>query len=409
MIRPLLDVLCRSRLLGGLALAGAILVARPAAALVLDRVVLVQRHGVRAPTQSPEALARFSERRWPTWPVGAGELTPKGAEVVGLVADAIRAGYAAKGLLPAQGCPGEALVVWADGRVSRTRESGRVMADRLAPGCGLPVASRPDGDRDPVFDSFSDTCRLDRDATRAAITAAFGSGLTDPATDDAVRAVWAILRPGETPGPSSVTVKHDGVHLEGALGVAAPASEIMLLEYAEGLPPTAIGWGLAATPARIAPLLAARNRGEAITARLPAVSLRRGAAMARLMLATLAGETQAADPAVGPGTRLLALAGHDTNLVAMAGVFGVDWTLPGQPDRAAPATAFALEGWRDEATGERRVGLSLWYAELDGLRALDPATVHAVPVPLPGCEGGLCPLGELHRRILSRIPAECGQ
>ncbi len=32
-------------------------------------------HGVRAPTQSPEALARFSERGWPSWPVGAGELT----------------------------------------------------------------------------------------------------------------------------------------------------------------------------------------------------------------------------------------------------------------------------------------------------------------------------------------------
>ncbi|RVU19785.1 histidine-type phosphatase [Methylobacterium oryzihabitans] len=409
MIRHLLDVLCSRRLLGGAALAGAILTASPGAALVLDRVVLIQRHGVRAPTQSPEALARFSERGWPGWPVGAGELTPKGARVVGLVADAIRAGYVARGLLPAQGCPGEALAVWADGRVRRTRESGREMADRLAPGCGVPVGAKPDGTRDPVFDSFSETCRLDPEATRAAIAETFGGGLTDPATDTAVRAVWAILRPGETPGPSSVAVKHDGVELKGPLSVAAPASEIMLLEYAQGLPPAEIGWGLATTPAQIGPLLPARNRGEAITGRLPAVSLRRGAAMARLMLAALAGETRAADPAVGPGTRLLALAGHDTNLVNMAGVFGVDWTLPGQPDRAAPATAFALEGWRDEATGERRVGLTLWYAELDGMRALDPAKVHAVPVPLPGCENGLCPLTDLRQRILSRIPSECGR
>ncbi len=124
-------------------------------------------------------------------------------------------------------------------------------------------------DRDPVFDSFSDSCRLDPGSTRDAVAAAFGSGLTDPPTDAAVRAIWEILRPGEAPGPSSVAVKHDGIELEGSLGVAAPASEIMLLEYAQGMPAADTGWGLAATPARIAPLLAARNRGEAITERLP--------------------------------------------------------------------------------------------------------------------------------------------
>ncbi len=71
--------------------------------------------------------------------------------------------------------------------------------------------------------------------------------------------------------------------------------------------------------------------------------------------------------------KLLAFAGHDDNLSNMAGVFGADWTLPGQPDDTAPATAFALERRRDTATGAVTVSLRIFYAQLEGMRRLDPA------------------------------------
>ncbi|MFX7949466.1 hypothetical protein ABTK52_18935, partial [Acinetobacter baumannii] len=51
---------------------------------VLDRVVLVQRHGVRAPTQSPDMLAEWSARAWPRWPVAPGQLTERGGQVVAM-------------------------------------------------------------------------------------------------------------------------------------------------------------------------------------------------------------------------------------------------------------------------------------------------------------------------------------
>lgn len=128
---------------------------------VLERVVLVQRHGVRAPTQSPETLDGWSARGWPVWPVGRGELTDKGAQVVALVADGVREHYAARGLLSAQGCTEGAVRVWADGKDERTRRSGREMAVRLAPGCGVHALSGSPGAHDRLFDSAKGACMLE--------------------------------------------------------------------------------------------------------------------------------------------------------------------------------------------------------------------------------------------------------
>ncbi|WP_029003380.1 histidine-type phosphatase [Azorhizobium doebereinerae] len=400
----------RARLLLA-ALAALLLGAGPAAAeMVLERVVLVERHGVRAPIQSPETLAAWSPRLWPAWPVARGILTPHGREVVGLVADGIRARYVATGLLLAQGCPGDGLVVWADSKDQRTRESGQMMADRLAPGCGVKAGFAPA--RDLIFNSLAGACRLDRKAGAAAVAVALApsGALVDPASAEAIRRAGDILRPGAPPAPvpSAVAVKKTGINIAGPLAVTADAAEVFLLQYAQGMPVSDVAWGAAADPATLGVLLAARTRTTDMTRRLSYLAVRRGSAMARLMLATLAGETRPAAPAVGQGVKLLALAGHDTNLSNMAGVFGVDWTLPGQPDATAPATAFALERWRDSASGALSVGLTVWYGELEGLRTLDPAKVHGVKVPLPGCgDSGMCPLETLRRRVLDGIPAAC--
>lgn len=407
MRRPLLSLAVKS-----VALAGVFCLASlPALAdMVLERVVLVQRHGVRAPTQSPEALASWTARQWPSWPVGRGELTPRGAQVVGLMADGIRAGYVAQGLLPATGCPGDSLVIWADGADERTRDSGRMLADRLAPGCAAPLGHGPDGQKDKVFDSTGGACRLEDKAARKAVAAFTGNkGIMDPAAAEAIRRVWSILKPGEAPGPSSFKVTPGGITISGALSVAAQVSEIFLLQYAENMPVADVGWGAAADPAVLAVLLPARDRLADLSRRLPYLARRQGAAMARIMLATLAGETRAAAPAIGPGVKVLAFAGHDDDISNMAGIFGVNWSLPRQPDTAPPAAAFALERWRDTTTGAVLVGATVWYAELEGMRALDPARVRSLKVPLPGCgESGLCPLDALRAQALKDIPAACG-
>lgn len=384
-----------------------------AAEPVLERVVLVQRHGVRAPTQSAQTLDAWSGRGWPVWPVPRGHLTDRGVQVVALIADGVRAHYAARGLLP-EGCRDGAVLVWADGKDERTRRSGAEMAAHLSPGCGVAVQSGPHGARDPLFDSAGGACVLQPEDTAQALRAALGpdGALADAASAAAIPQFLAILKPGAPvppPASSGFEVKPLAIAITGPLGEAAAAGEIFLLEYAQGFAPADVAWGQASDAARLAPLLAPRNRLSELARRLPYVAVRQGAGMARLMVGALALEPRPASPAIDASAKLVALAGHDDNLSNMAGVFGVDWSLPGQPDATAPATAFALERWRDTATGAVTVGLTLFYAELEGMRALDPKAVHALAVPLPDCGNGACPLETVRARVLAALPQACGQ
>lgn len=384
-----------------------------AAEPVLEQVVLVQRHGVRAPTQSAETLRSWTQRTWPSWPVPRAELTDKGAQVVGLIATAMRAHYVKVGLLGAQGCPGDSVLVWSDARDERTRRSGRMMAQSFAPGCNADVAHLADGMRDPLFRRVGKQCRYDPQELAQAVRAGFGpSGqLVDPASARAIAGVSAILRPQGPPldpATSGFQATAKGVVLKGPLVTAANSAEIFLLQYAQGMPLDTVGWGLASNPEALAPLLAARDRTVWFSRQIPYVARIQGAGMARVMLDTLAGQPHATAPAIAPGLKVLAFAGHDDNLSNMAGVFGVDWTLPGQPDKTAPATAFALERWRDAAKGTDSLSLRVWYAELEGMRTLDPAKVHSVLVPLPDCPGEtFCPLETVRARILPELPAAC--
>ncbi len=94
----------------------------------------------------------------------------------------------------------------------------------------------------------------------------------------------------------------------------------------------------------------------------------------------------------------------------MAGVFGLDWTLPGQPDATAPATALAFELWADPRSGARYVRPVIYYLDLDQLRRLSPARPRRLPLRFAGCDdgpGGSCRLADLRRRVEARIPAGC--
>src|SRR5882762_4292268 len=47
----------------------------------LRLVIVVSRHGIRAPIESETRGNRFNKKQWPTWPVAPGVLTPHGAAV----------------------------------------------------------------------------------------------------------------------------------------------------------------------------------------------------------------------------------------------------------------------------------------------------------------------------------------
>src|SRR5262249_56930319 len=67
-----------ARILSAALVLGALILESAAAQFTLERVVLVSRHGVRAPTDSRELNDYTKSRTWPTWPVKDACLTPHG-------------------------------------------------------------------------------------------------------------------------------------------------------------------------------------------------------------------------------------------------------------------------------------------------------------------------------------------
>lgn len=402
---------------------------------VLERAVLLQRHGVRAPTATPAALARYSAQPWPQWPVGPGELTEGGRRALGVMASYIRARYARLGLLPSAGCPAPGrLYVWADSSDQRTRASGAIMAAGLAPGCSV-AAHHATSRHDPLFHAEG-ICPLDARAARAQILTRVHGNLNalGPRYERARSALQSVLWPDarDCSGSSSarcvmldghnrLTVAHGKLKLTGPLKVGAALSENLLLEYADGLPNEEVGWGRAASIRRLQRILPLHVRYADLMRHTPAIAASGGTPLTRLMLLFLeqrpAADASTAAARVPAAARLVILAGHDTNLSNVGSVLGLDWTLPGEPDSTAPDTALAIELWRNVRNGHQYVRAVVFYQTLAELRAEtmgappEPdghgTAAHALPLAFPGCTASGCPLAQVRAATESRMSRNC--
>jgi 4-phytase/acid phosphatase len=386
-----------------------------AAPMHLVRVVLVTRHGVRPPTQSNADLAKYSDKAWPDWPVAPGELTPHGGETVRLMGETLREAYRAQGLLPRTGCaPAGQVTVWADGADQRTRESGRITAEALQPGCGLKAPYADVHPRDPIFGgSDAGACSVAADQLKAAMaSAAAAPAVTGIDIGPATAKLQAIYAPAACKGGAGTCFTAADAAAGAQAGVfpaAGGLAEDLLLEYADGKPMSDVGWGRASA-ADIATVMALHERGYAALRANPYVLGHRGAPMARVILAALAGRPATGGPQSGPDLKLLTLSGHDTNIALMAGLFGLTWTLPGEPDGTAPSTALAFELWSDGA--HQYVRPVIYYETMDQLRSLKPARAETLALSFKDCASGpkgSCPVERITQRVEALLPPGCGE
>src|SRR4029434_8198975 len=66
-------------------LLGSPLLATAAGDEVLQKVVIVSRHGIRSPLTTDAELSSWSSRPWPSWNEPKGNLTARGAQLVTLL------------------------------------------------------------------------------------------------------------------------------------------------------------------------------------------------------------------------------------------------------------------------------------------------------------------------------------
>lgn len=401
----------------------------------LVKVVIVSRHGVRTPTLEREELATWSKDLWPVWKEGRGDLTAQGQLLATRLGEWHRLYLTAQKALPWQKCPPAGSVyVYAD-VVERTQLTARGLIDGLAPGCGVAIESKLPAKVDGVFHPIdARVCRIDaRQAERAILERAGGSLSRITTTHkDAFATLQQTLGCCQPklcaahglPGgctlpqlPTTLAAQPDGlgVGLKGALSIASSASEIFLLEYANAMPASDVGWGRATLP-KIREMLALHDVAFDLTERTPYVAKRAGSSLLARAAGAVTGRTYAgvAPPPPVREAKFVAYVGHDTNIANLGGMLGMTWTMPGYPANETPPAGALMFEVR-EAGGKQRLYASYLAQSPDQMRNVTPLSLQAPPIKLPiripACStdaaGYPCALDDFAQAAAAVLEPEC--
>jgi 4-phytase / acid phosphatase len=405
----------------------------------LKMVVILTRHGVRSPL-SP--MSNYAKDSWPLnqpdWGVDCcGDLTPSGEQLVRLMGAYYRNYYRKQGLLPA-GCPDKQVYIWADNE-ERTIQTGRELAQGLAdgsPGCSISVQSltyNPPGCSPSQNDT---TCQRGKAGPNDPLFHLPPTSDPDPqlqAIANDINRRYPALKAkylnqlqalqdtlGCPPKPSApcllqldptASVKDGKLNWGGPFNVGSTASEIFLLEYANGMPCAKVGWNKVIFNKPDCSLgRSFRDMQEIHTAyfqetqRAPYIAAIQGTNLLSEIVRKLE-QAQRPNP---PAQKLVIFSGHDTIIANIAAMLGLSWKLPDLPENdTPPAGALVFELYKDPQKGAYSVRVRYVYQMLDQLRTKAALAVDHPPkwvdVPIPACKGD-CDLERFKNRAVQRHP-----
>jgi 4-phytase/acid phosphatase len=394
----------------------------------LRMVIVVSRHGVRAPIESETRSSQYNTQPWPTWPVAPGVLTPNGATLMTHMGSFYRQRYADL-FRGHQDC--STSIFAAANRTERTVSSAQAVLKGLAPQCSIKMHVHDASSLDPLFEAGAFADVANHEELAAAIRGRLGgdpqwwpSAYQRPLED----LQQILLNCGSgSPCSKSPTKKKllddasvvkaanisDMVVIDGPVSKGADFAENFLLQYTEGLPMAQVGWGRVSRPDLNA-LMTMNTSYHDYVLRTPYFAQIGASDLASHIGATL---QQAADGkplsgAIGsPQTRFLLLLGHDSNLTWLGGLLHLNWLLPNQPLNATPpGSALVFELHRNAATNRFYLMVYMMSQTLDQMRDKTPLTTGHGPsiatIFVPNCSTDTtnrCPLDQFQKLIQSTV------
>lgn len=426
-----------SLMLGSFAISAAP-VAAPAAGYTLERVVILSRHGVRSPTKQTQLMNDVTPDKWPQWPVQAGYLTPRGAQLVTLMGGFYGDYFRSQGLLPT-GCPADGTLYAQADIDQRTRLTGQAFLDGIAPGCDLKVHYQADLKKvDPLFHPVeAGVCQLDSAQTHQAIEARLGAPLSELSQRYAkpFAQMGEILNFAASPyckslqqqgkscdfatfAANEVKVNQQGtkVSLSGPLALSSTLGEIFLLQNSQGMPDVA--WHRLSGAENWVSLLSLHNAQFDLMAKTPYIARHKGTPLLQQIVTALVLQRngQGQTLPLSEQTKLLFLGGHDTNIANIGGMLGANWQLPQQPDNTPPGGGLVFELWQNPDNHQQYVAVKMFYQTMDQLRNSEKLDLKShpagiVPIEIEGCENigtdKLCQLDTFQKRVAQVIEPAC--
>jgi 4-phytase/acid phosphatase len=399
-------------------------------------VVALFRHGIRSPTPDFNQVDadKDSGDKWPAledWNViatpdcdkgnGWGYLTTHGQSVVqGLGA------YYGEHYLKAWK-NGFNVYLWADSGNQRTRETANALKVGLK-NAGVPESritvdwQKPDCSTDPLFHPFKAGCGIPDSKTIRDTVAEIEKGRKEAEKNfkanfeqlygvlnctgapceplkgiiDAVSPCTDLLRPPAKCGsPITWSGTFNGQKSSGRFPYASSASEAFLLEYANDMPLTQVGWGKVNVAENLHSMLQLHETYFTLTDRETYLAKIEGSNLIREILNQLERKAGRQPPdgclRANADSDFVGLVGHDTNLANVGALLGLEWKFDDQnlpadiknlpANDALPAGALVFE-LRKHSDGVWFVRVEYVTQSLDQMR--DGPTNKAFPLAVDG-------------------------
>jgi len=356
-------------------------------------------------------LNNFSVLQYPTFPVSdQAVITPNGAANETLLGAYFRLWLTQEKLLTGNDSSDAAFVYVRANNAPLIVDTAQAFVAGLLPAAPLTVNTVPVPD--PLFDPIdAGVAKLDNNMAIAAVNGRLGGNAQSIST--AYAAEFALARSvlfnypvGTTPAPDTPAGKTDITTIPitmtpgnstapvtpGGLADFYYAIDPFMMEYADGMPLSDVGWGNL-NAAQISQIFRVYDELLDLEYRTPYLaavqSSNLGSHIVRTMVQAATGNAMSG--AVGsPSAKIVVLMAANTNVEGLAGLFHLDWLVAGdQPDVASLGGTLVFELCQSQRTGEFIVRAVYITQTMDQLRNRTPLTLDAppanIPVFIPGC------------------------
>lgn len=359
----------------------------------VKKIVVLMRHGIRAPNQTMEKLAEWSHRRWPIWPVPPGFLTGRGRELMVAFWRQYELYEPYRSLLGEEGhcLSPDDIFIHAD-IDERTQTSAAAFASAISPACPPPYFVTTDKKIDSVFHPVSGTiCNASRKKDESDIVTIVETSFSKLADEFSPQLEFVTELLGAMPQgtckeygieescelrdlPPRVNFANSGrtVNLRGALGIKATLIQNWLLESAQW-PDRFPGWG-EITPDILSQLLVARAAIFNSLNRAAPYARDRGSAILSAMADSLLGRHF--DPHAN-NAKCVVYMGHDTNIAHVAELLGLEWDLENFAYNDIPPASFVQFILWEKQTGEEVITAEFVAQPLEVMHSVCPENIHA--------------------------------
>lgn len=376
--------------------------------LILEKAVIMMRHGVRSPLKMTPEMIAITPDKWPDWPVPNGYVTKKGVHLITQLSQAYYQRLQIQQLMPKRGCPANKEVfVWAN-NTERTIVTGKAFLFGLPAGCHGTFYHAPITQNEPLFNPIkAAVCKLDTDKAIESVTQAANMPIDafdqhyqhhfEPTSEVLQFSKSSACLHSDSPNHCEIAnlipthIEFDNYHMlkiKGALGELSSISELFLLQNAEGMQ---AAWGRIHSMQQWHQLLWFHTMKANLSERPFYIASHLAAPLLDTIAHLLNDQPLPHSPIKEPKQyKLAVLVGHDTNIASIAGALNLSWQLIDQPDLTPPGGGLVFERWR-KPDGSKMVKLKILYQTMPDMRAGLGHNILMESIDIPNCTESCTP------------------